>query len=73
MKTQLDIVLGNLVREGKLCAGEAIAIMAAMDCLTYEIENKGPQAARLLREYGTQLHDEIEALNKVIAPKGGVV
>ena len=60
--TKVELVLAEDFRNGKLSVSEVATILAAMDCLTYEIENHGPQSKRLLEQYGTQIQKGISSL-----------
>lgn len=46
----------------KLGFSEVAALYAAFDLLKSEIENNGPNAKRMLEEYGTQIKDGIQRL-----------
>jgi hypothetical protein len=61
-ENKIEHILAVNFKEGKLSVAEIATILAAMDCLTYEIENKGPQSSRLLEEYGTQIQQGIASL-----------
>jgi hypothetical protein len=64
-KSKFDRLLEALFDEHKISLAETATLLAALDCLSYEIENKGPQSPRLLTEYGRQILAGIESLNSL--------